>query len=181
MKPESEPEFPKNADDIPAAISTMPECAAMEADLSALRDQYLRLAADFDNFRKRTARDADQRADVQKISFIRELLAVVDNLERALAVHAPVSEDPLRRGIEMTHRELLLLLHRHGIKPDDPAGLPFDPHRHEAVNIRFDPAHADHLVLEVLQCGYLRGTEIIRPARVIVNDLSTGEKADDAA
>lgn len=180
MKTESEPDPPGAADEIPAATTTAPECAALEAELAALDDRYRRLAADFDSFRKRTARDADQRAAAQKTAFIRELLPVVDNLERALATHASTSADQLRRGIEMTHGELIQLLHRHGIEPDDPSGLPFDPHRHEAVNIRFDPAQADHLVLDVLQRGYVRGTEIIRPARVVVNDLSAGEGADDA-
>lgn len=179
MKPESEPDFPRDADDIRATTRTAPECAALEAELSALRDQYLRLAADFDNFRKRTARDTEQRAGAQKISFIRELLPVVDNLERALATSLSTSTDPLRRGIELMHREVLQLLHRHNVEPDDPVGLPFDPHRHEAVNIRFDPAQGDHLVLDVLQRGYHRGAEIIRPARVVVNDIGAGEGADD--
>lgn len=173
----TEPDQPRPADDIPSGANPATDRAALEAELAALDDRYRRLAADFDNFRKRTARDADQRAAVQKTAFIRELLPVVDNLERALA--SP-SADQLRRGIEMTHRELMQLLHRHGVDPDDPLGLPFDPNRHEAVTIRFDPAQADHLVLEVLQRGYARGAEVIRPARVVVNDLSAGEGADDA-
>src|SRR5688572_25651216 len=180
MKTESGPDPQEQADDIPATTSTAPECVALEAELASLDDRYRRLAADFDNFRKRTERDAEQRAAAQKTAFIRELLPVVDSLELALASHASTSADQLRRGIEITHRELMQLLHRHGIEPDNPSGLPFDPYRHEAVNVRFDPAQADHLVLDVLQRGYARGTEIIRPARVVVNDLSAGEGADDA-
>lgn len=179
MKTESEPDPQGAADGIPASTNATAECATLEVELASLDDRYRRLAADFDSFRKRTARDADQRAAAQKIAFLRELLPVVDNLERALATHASTSADQLRRGIEITHRELIQLLHRHGVEPDDPIGLPFDPHRHEAVTIRFDPAEADHLVLDVLQRGYVRGTEIIRPARVVVNDLSAGEGADD--
>lgn len=180
MQAESQPAPERAADDIPATANPASECAALEAELASLDDRYRRLAADFDSFRKRTARDADQRAAAQKNAFIRELLPVVDNLERALVAHASTSADQLRRGIEITHRELIQLLHRHGVEPDDPSGLPFDPHRHEAVTMRFDPAQADHLVLDVLQRGYVRGTEIIRPARVVVNDLSAGEGADDA-
>lgn len=179
MKTESEPDSRRAADEIPAITSTAPECAALEAELAPLDDKYRRLAAEFDHFRKRTARDADQRVAAQKTAFIRELLPVVDSLELALATHVSTSPDQLRRGIEITHRELIQLLHRHGIESDDPLGLPFDPHRHEAVKARFDPAQADHLVLEVLRRGYVRGPEIIRPARVIINDLSAGEGADD--
>lgn len=180
MKTESQPESQEAADNISATKTTAPECAALEAQLASLDDRYRGLAADFDNFRKRTVRDADQRAAAQKTAFIRELLPVVDNLEQALAALASTPAEQLRRGIEITHRELIQLLHRHGVQPDDPRGLPFDAHRHEAVSVRFDPAQADHIVLDVLQRGYVRGPEIIRPARVVVNDLSAGEGADDA-
>lgn len=177
MKTESQPDRRGQSDDIPQPTNATSEGSALKADLASLNDRYRRLAADFDNFKKRTHRDADQRAAEQKNAFIRELLPVVDNLERALA--SP-SADQLREGIELTHRELIQVLHRHGVEADDPSGLPFDPHRHEAVSIRFDPEQADHLVVGVLQRGYVRGDEIIRPARVVVNDLSAGEGADDA-
>jgi molecular chaperone GrpE len=155
-----------------------PDCAALQAELESERQRSLRLAADFDNFRKRTARDSEQRATAQKDALIRDLLPVVDNLERALASHASTSAAQLRTGIEMTFQQLLDVFRRHGVKPEESLGESFDAHRHEAINARFDPGQPDHAVLEVVQRGYRRGDEIIRPAKVIINDLSLTEDED---
>jgi molecular chaperone GrpE len=140
-------------------------------ELAAQKDRYLRLAADFDNFRKRTAHEADRRAAAQKDAFILELLPVLDNLTRALA-GATSSPEPLREGVQITLQQLRQLLQRHGVEPEEPLGQPFDPHRHEALAVRADHGQPDHAVLEVSQHGYRRGGEVLRPARVIVNDLS---------
>jgi molecular chaperone GrpE len=144
-----------------------------EADLAEQKDLNLRLAADFDNFRKRTARETDRRAAAQKEAFIRELLPIIDNLERALASDA--STEQLRDGVRMTLQQLHQLLKRHGIETEEAIGRPFDPHRHEAVAMRHDPSQPDHAVIEILQPGYRRGDEVFRPAKVIVNDLNHKE------
>jgi molecular chaperone GrpE len=147
--------------------------AAREEELAAQKDLNLRLAADFDNFRKRTARETDRRAGAQKEAFIRDLLPIIDNLERALASDA--SAEQLRGGVRMTLQQLHQLLRRHGIEIEEAIGRPFDPHRHEAVAIRHDPSRPDHTVIEILQPGYRRGDEVFRPAKVIVNDLNHKE------
>lgn len=144
-----------------------------EAELTAQKDLNLRLAADFDNFRKRTARETDRRAAAQKETFIRELLPIIDNLERALASDA--SMEQLREGVRMTLQQLHQLLKRHGVETEEAIGRPFDPHRHEAVAVRHDPSQPDHAVVEILQPGYRRGDEVFRPAKVIVNDLNPKE------
>jgi len=146
-----------------------------EAELAQQKDLNLRLAADFDNFRKRTARETDRRAAAQKEAFIHELLPIIDNLERALASDA--SAEQLRGGVQMTLQQLHQLLRRHGIETDEAIGRPFDPHRHEAVAMRHDPSQPDHAVIEILQPGYRRGDEVFRPAKVIVNDLNHKEAA----
>jgi molecular chaperone GrpE len=144
-----------------------------EAELTEQKDLNLRLAADFDNYRKRTTRESDRRAAAEKEAFIRELLPIIDNLERALASEA--STEQLRDGVRMTLQQLHQLLSRHGIETEEAIGRPFDPHRHEAVAMRHDLSQPNHAVIEILQPGYRRGDEVFRPAKVIVNDLNHKE------
>jgi molecular chaperone GrpE len=143
----------------------------LQAELAAERDRYLRLAADFDNFRRRTAREAERSAATQKEAFIRDLLPVIDNLERALGSDASTSPEQLRQGVQMTLQQLTQLLRLHGVEPEECLGRPFDPLYHEAVSVRHDPYQPDHLILETFQRGYRRGNEVFRPAKVVVNVL----------
>ena len=152
-------------------LSAPANSAILLRELAAQRDDYLRLAADFDNFKKRTRRDSEQLAAAEKESFIRDLLPILDNLERALASGRSVSSGQLHQGVEMTLQELTRLLHRHGIEAVQDVGRPFDPHRHEAVSVRNDRSQSDHIVIEVIQRGYCHGETMFRPAKVIVNDL----------
>ena len=147
------------------------DLATLQAELSREQAHRRRLATEFDLFRQRTARDAEQRAAEQKESFIRELLPVVDNLERALDSPQSNTSAQLRRGVELTLNQLLHLLADHGIEPEESLGQPFDARRQEAINARFDPRQPDHTVLEVVQRGYRSGDRVIRPAKVIINDV----------
>jgi molecular chaperone GrpE len=149
-------------------------------ELAAQKDHYLRLAADFDNFKKRTRRDSEQQAAAEKEAFIRDLLPVLDNLERALASEQSTASTQLHQGVTMTLQQLGQLLHRHGIEAVEDVGRPFDPHRHEAVSVRHDPHQPDQIILEVTQRGYGRGDKVFRPAKVIVNDLSHSPGAHHA-
>jgi molecular chaperone GrpE len=155
-----------------AAQALTGDLEAMATEVERQKDLYLRLAADFDNFRKRAAQEADRRAASQKEGFIRELLPVMDNLERALAAKSSASPKQLRQGVEMTLQQLQQLLRRHGIEAEDSLGQPFDPHRHEAIRTGHNATQPDHNVIEVCQRGYRRGNEVLRPAKVVVNDLS---------
>ncbi len=145
---------------------------ALETELAHQKDLYLRLVADFDNFRKRTVQEVEQRASAKKEAFIKELLPAVDNLERALAVGASASTEQLLHGVQMTLQQLHQLLLNNGIEPEESLGQSFDPHRHEAIRAGHDPTKSDQSVLEVFQCGYRQGAGIFRPAKVVVNDLS---------
>jgi molecular chaperone GrpE len=165
----------------PAGDSTRAVMAcvkSLEEDLASAQDKFLRLAADFDNFKKRSAQEADRRATAQKSGFMHELLPVIDNLERALTVDPSASPDQLRTGVHMTLQQLHQLLRRHGVETEDTVGQTFDPHRHEALRVRRDASMPDDAVLEVYQPGYYyREGEVLRPAAVVVNDLSQPEPA----
>jgi molecular chaperone GrpE len=163
--------------DSPIEHASVPETASadpclLRKELAAQKDDYLHLAADFENFKKRTRRDTEQKAAAEKESFIRDLLPVLDNLQRALTCGQTASAEQLRQGVEMTLQQCDGLLRRHSIEAVEDVGRRFDPHRHEAVSLRCDPVQPDHSVVEVIQRGYRRGDELFRPAKVIVNDLS---------
>lgn len=141
------------------------------SDPAADAARYLELAqrtqADFENFRKRAAREAATAGERAKANLVRELLPVVDNLERALATANP-EEDHLAEGVRMVHVELVNTLERNGIKAYDPAGEPFDPTVHEAISMR-EGGNGSGLVLDVVEKGYKLGDNVIRPARVVVS------------
>jgi molecular chaperone GrpE len=164
----------------PAVDSTKAIRASVESlkeELKSATEKFLRLAADFDNYKKRAAQEADRRAAAQKEALIRELLPVIDNLERALSTDSSASPEQLRLGVEMTLQQLQQLLRHHGVEAEKSVGQPFDPHRHEAVRVGHDPSQPDEAVLEVYQPGYYRGGDVFRPATVVVNHLGRSEAA----
>ena len=171
------PEPPSPATAVPAALAAVADSATadpalLQQELAAKQDDYLRLAADFDNFKKRTRRDAERQATAGIEALLGELLPVLDNLERALASEQSTASAPLQQGVTMTLQQLGQLLQRYGIEAVEDLGRPFNPHRHEAVSVRHDPRQPDQIILEVTQRGYCRGDKLFRPAKVIVNDLS---------
>jgi len=153
---------------------------SFQEELATQKDNYLRLAADFDNFKKRTRRDSEQQAEAQKEAFIQEMLPTLDNLERALACEQSISSAQIRQGVEMTLQQLVGLLGRHGIEGVEDVAHPFDPHRHEAVALGHDPDQPDQIILKVIQRGYCHDDKMFRPAKVIVNDLSHSSGASRA-
>jgi molecular chaperone GrpE len=163
----------------PSAETTPTESEALLKDLATQKDLHLRLAADFENFKRRSRQEAETRAAAQKESFIVELLPVIDNLERALASGASRDSAQFHQGVEMTLKQLQQLLRQHGVESDEIVGKPFDPHQHEALSQGHDSAHPDHTVLTVLQRGYRRGDKVVRPAKVVVNDLTVSKQGGD--
>jgi molecular chaperone GrpE len=136
------------------------------------RDEYLALAqrtqADFENYRKRAARDSAAAGDRAKANLVRELLTVVDNLERALAA-AGRGEGNLQEGVQLVHSSLVGVLARTGVEAFDPAGEPFDPTVHEALSTRQQDGAEPGVVLDVVEKGYRMSDSVLRPARVIVS------------
>src|SRR5580692_5770819 len=143
MNADQDPSEMESARDAGASAVSAPEVGALQTELADQRDRCLRLLADFDNFRKRAARENERSAAAQKEAFIRELLPVIDNLERALGSDVSTSPEQLRRGVQMTLQQLTQLLRHHGIEADESLGRTFDPHYHEAVSVRHDPSQPD--------------------------------------
>jgi len=152
----------------------------LERDLDELAakaqkaDEYLELAqrtrADFDNYRKRAAREAAAAQERGVAKLVRELLPAVDNLDRALAAAAANgdSADELVSGIKLVHAEVVAALNRAGVELYSPAGERFDPTRHEAVAQQSFAGAEPGTVVEVYQRGCRLGDSVIRPARVVV-------------
>jgi molecular chaperone GrpE len=134
------------------------------------RNEYLEMAqriqADFENYRKRAAREAAAAGERAKSGLVRELLPVVDNLERAL-ISAEEGEQHLAQGVRLVHSELIAVLERNGIEQFDPAGDRFDPSEHEALSVREDGEPG--VVLDVVEKGYRANGTVLRPARVVVS------------
>jgi molecular chaperone GrpE len=133
-------------------------------------EDYLALAqriqADFENYRKRAVREAAAAGERARSGLVRELLPIVDNLERALA-SAEDGEQHLAEGVRLVHSELIAVLERNGVEQFDPAGHKFDPSEHEALSVREDGEPG--LVLDVVEKGYRSNGTVLRPARVVVS------------
>ena len=147
------------------------------ADLEEARDSAIadlqRVAADFDNYRKRTARDHQALVARATEGLVKELLPVLDDLERALVAAAEHEEAKLEEGVRLVHRELADVLAKEGLSTVETDGR-FDPHEHEALLTQASEAD-EGAILEVIQKGYRLGDRVLRPARVVV---SAGNRGD---
>jgi molecular chaperone GrpE len=157
-----------------AQDATAPSGAASDdaaaRQLEEQRDKYLRLAAEFDNFRKRAAKERADAGPRAHAEFARQLLDPLDDLMR-FADLDPAQVDPktVVDGANMVEKKLLKVLASFGVTQVDPVGEPFDPNLHEAVTT--EPAEhpeEDHVVSRVFQTGYLANGQLLRPARVVV-------------
>jgi molecular chaperone GrpE len=137
---------------------------------SDLRERHLRLAAEFDNFRKRAARERIELADRAQAALAVKLLDVLDDLDRVVAgAAADGSSDVVRQALVLIDRKLRKELEAAGLERIDPVGEPFDPALHEAVSVLIPPDPArDHTVSATFQAGYRFKGALIRPARVQV-------------
>ena len=132
----------------------------------ALQDRLLRTAAEFDNYRKRMDRERRDLAEFTAGEVLTELLPIIDNLERAL--QAAPDDDPLRKGVELTHRQMLDILRKRGVKAIEALGADFDPNFHQAVIHEESTTHREGEVMAELQRGYVVGDRLLRPAMVKV-------------
>jgi len=170
---DTDPAQPASAD---AAVSDPPAEAAAEADplqtlqreRDGLRDRLLRLAAEFDNYRKRVDRDRREQAEAAQAAALEDLLPIIDDLERAL--EAPIGSDAevYRKGVDLIHHQMTELLRRRGVTPIETVGADFDPRVHQAVMHERSAAHRDGEVMEELRRGYMLGERLLRPAMVKV-------------
>ena len=145
-------------------MEKMEGLAKLVADVN---DKYLRLAAEYDNYRKRTAKEKENLYADAKIDTIKALLGVYDNLERGLAQYGD-EESPHRKGLEMVFNQFKESLKKLGVETMDAAGKPFDPEKHNAVMHVEDENYGENTVVEVLQQGFTLGDKVLRFAIVKV-------------
>lgn len=145
----------------------MEKMEALAGQLSALNDQHLRLAAEYDNYRKRTTREKESLYQDAKIDTIAKFLEVYDNLERAVT-QAGDEDNVHKKGMEMIFHQLCAVLEKMGVTVEDPQGKEFDPERHNAVMHLEDESLGENIVAQVFQKGFLLGDKVIRFATVQV-------------
>ena len=187
QQPPTEAQAEQPAAEVPAAetaeasepaVEAGDRAASLEAELTALRQehetvrgQYMRIAADFDNFRKRQQRDAEDLKLQLTCSTLGEILPVVDNFERARQQLNPESEEAqaLHRSYQGLYKQLVDVLKQLGVSPMRVEGEPFDPTLHEAVLREPSDAHSEDVVMEELQRGYHLDGRVLRHAMVKVS------------
>jgi molecular chaperone GrpE len=173
---EAEPALPADGGEEPAPLAD-PGAVAAEEEVDPVAraererddhlDQLRRLAAEFDNYKKRMAREHEELRQRAAERLLSDLLPVFDDLERALTAFETADTEAIADGVALVHRALWTLLEREGVAELDPTGELFDPHRHEALLSQ--PADApEGTILEVIQKGFLLGDRVLRPARVVV-------------
>jgi molecular chaperone GrpE len=141
----------------------------LESDIADLKDRHLRLAAEFDNYRKRSTKERAELADRAQASFVSKLLDVLDDLDRLVASDPGTPLPALREGLSAVDRKLWKELQDAGVERVDPAGSPFDPALHEAVSTTPAPDRSqDQIVSATFQPGYRFKGTLVRPARVQV-------------
>ncbi|MCL6474496.1 MAG: nucleotide exchange factor GrpE [Firmicutes bacterium] len=145
------------------------ENALLKQQLAEKQDSLLRAMADFDNFRRRTRQEMEEIRRIALEEFLRSLLRVMDNFERAMqAAEESQSFEKLMEGVQLTYRQLQSLLREAGVQPIEAVGKPFDPNFHEAVQRVESPDHPDETVLEEVERGYMIQSRVLRPSRVKV-------------
>ena len=152
--------------EVPPTSDASLDVDALQADRDQLFDRLQRLAAEFDNFRKRNAREQAAFAERANERLVKELIPILDDLGRALEAAADHEEAKLEDGVRLVHRALSDLLQKQGLEEIETDGQ-FDPHVHEAL-LSQPSAAEDGSVIEVVQKGYKLGDKVLRPARVVV-------------
>ncbi|MBM7584738.1 molecular chaperone GrpE [Bacillus pakistanensis] len=142
----------------------------LQAQLDESENRYLRLRADFDNFRRRVTLDQESNRKYRSQSLISDLLPALDNFERALNIEAENDQTKsLLQGMEMVYRSLMDALKKEGVEEIESVGQQFDPHLHQAVMQDSDDQYESNVVIEEFQKGYKLNDRIIRPSMVKVN------------
>lgn len=151
-----------------AGAADTTDLAALQRERDDFYDRLLRKTAEFDNYRKRVERERREQASETVVNVLLDVLGVVDDFERALAVDAHKDPGAYQKGVEMIHTKLHDLLRKQGVKPIDSVGRDFDPSMHQAVLYEEAGAHRDGEVIAELQRGYQIGERLLRAAMVKV-------------
>jgi len=154
--------------DVDAKTGGTDAADAIKQERNELQDRLLRTAAEFDNYRKRTDRERRELSDAVAADLIRDMLPVVDDLDRAIVAAADSPDAALRSGVELIHRQLLDVIRRRGAESFDSVGQDFDPAWHEALASEPANGRRDGEVVAEIRRGYRLGTRLLRPALVRV-------------
>lgn len=144
------------------------EIAKLTADLEELRQSMLRSQADFANYRKRIEKERFEDSKRATARVIEGLIPVIDGFEHALAAHREAEYENYRKGFELIYKQLLDNITKLGAERIDPVGKPFDPHLHQAMDRTETTEHADGMILQTFQPGYVFHGRVLRPAMVRV-------------
>jgi molecular chaperone GrpE len=158
--------------------SEMDEAGTLKEQLAAEKDRFLRLSAEFENYKKRKQREIDEFKKFANETIFRQILPVVDNLERAIASAETNSGEGtnLLEGVKLTHKDILKLLEMFSVKVIKAGNEPFDPNFHQAVTRQETDEFPENTVTAVLQNGYLLHDRLIRPAMVVVSKRTENGK-----
>ena len=167
LPPEDKKEEAK-AETFTVTREQMEKMEGLAKQLAEEHDQYLRLAAEYDNYRKRSQKEKDNLYTEIRSETVEEFLPVYDNLERGLAQFGAEDDDPHKKGLEMIFNQYKEALTRLGVTPIDCVGKEFDPERHNAVMHIEDESCGENTVVEVLQQGFMLGDKVLRFAIVKV-------------
>jgi molecular chaperone GrpE len=144
------------------------EMAKLTADLEELRQTLLRRQADFENYRKRIEKERFEDSKRATARVIEGLIPVIDGFEHALAAHREAEYETYRKGFELIYKQLLDNITKLGAERIDPVGKSFDPHLHQAMDRTETTEHADGIILQTFQPGYVFHGRVLRPAMVRV-------------
>lgn len=176
-------DLPRDAGPRPVGAADSPQqrIAALEAERNDARDRMLRVAAEFENYKKRVRKEQADSENKARESVLRDVLEVADNLERAASVDERADFKSLQKGIELVNRLFQGKLERHDVRPFDSKGQPFDPRVHDAVSQLPTSEVAPGSVVSEVQKGYRIGDRLLRPALVVVAVAPPAAPAPDGA
>jgi len=178
-----------NADKAADAVDPMKDLeekvTAAQTEARENHDRMLRLAAEFENYKKRTNREMEDLKKYATENLIRQLLTIVDNLERAIASASADNQNgqSVVDGVALTLAEVMKILEKHHVSPIESLGVPFDPSFHQAMCQEESDAHPPNTVVQEFQKGYMIHDRLLRPAMVVVSKVAqngqTNEKSVD--
>ena len=162
-----------------AVVADVERVAAAEAEAAAMKDRYLRLQAEWDNYRKRTAEEAADMKIRAAEKLMEDVLPVLDDFERAIAHAEQNGEEGLLDGVKAISSKITQVFAKHGLQAIDPAGEAFDALEHQAVATVPDESMPDETVAQVYQKGYRLGKKVLRPAMVTISSGGPKREAEE--
>ncbi|PIE70074.1 MAG: nucleotide exchange factor GrpE [Deltaproteobacteria bacterium] len=171
-----------DADDAQAEPEPASELDLITAEKNRIYDQLLRRSAEFDNYKKRSQRQMDDFRKFANESLLKDLLAIIDNLDRALEAGTNENGDStsIREGVDMTRKELIRVLEKYKVMPIQALDQPFDPKYHQAMMQEPSDQHPENTVIREFQTGYTLHDRLLRPSMVVVSTASPAAEKEAA-